>query len=73
MASEFTEQELRIIEQIGKGRSAKQIADKLGVKEDTVRDHVDTLKQRLGAASQEELPARFAQVTGWANQPTRYA
>jgi len=69
----FTKRELAIIDALGQNRSAKQIAEKAGAKEETVREQVAELKEKLNASSQEEIPARFADVTGWANRPKDYA
>jgi DNA-binding NarL/FixJ family response regulator len=72
MRMTFTKRDLEIIEQVGKGRSLKQIAEKAGAKEETVRDQADQLKAKLTAGTIDEIPGRFVEVTGWANPPTQY-
>ena len=69
----FSKRDLDLIDALAKGRSAKQIADKQNAKEETVRQHVDELKQLLGADTQEAIAERFVEVTGWSNPPRDYA
>jgi len=69
----FTKRELEIVEALGKGKSLKSIAEKAGAKDETVHEQADALKGKLGAATVEELPARFVEVTGWSNPPSGYA
>ena len=69
----FSRKELDLIDQLARGRSAKQVAEKSGAKEETVRGRVEELKAKLGAETQEQISARFVEVTGWENPPRDYA
>ena len=69
----FDKRELDLIDQLGQGRSAKVIAEKSSAKEETIRERVETLKAKLNAETQEQIAARFTEVTGWSNRPKDYA
>jgi DNA-binding CsgD family transcriptional regulator len=69
----FTQTELRIIDALAAGKSAKRLVDDLKLSEEKIQETVDDLKGRLGAVHQADIPERFIAVTGWANRPKDYS
>lgn len=50
-APELTERELSVLECVAAGQANKEIADKLGISEGTVKSHVNSIMQKLGSLS----------------------
>jgi GAF domain-containing protein len=57
-APDLTRRQLEVLNLLGEGRSAKQIARELYRSEDTVRNHIRAIKHALDARSQLEAVAR---------------
>lgn len=53
-ADRLTERQLDVLQQLQHGRANKEIADRLGISEGTVKTHVNTLMEKLGARSRTE-------------------
>jgi two-component system, NarL family, response regulator len=53
-APELTDRELVILRCVASGRANKEIADKLGISEGTVKSHVNKIMQKLGALSRTD-------------------
>lgn len=68
----FSERDVRIVQAISDGDSAAEIAKSHSMKVETAREQIEDLKTRLFASTMEEIPARFRDVTGWANDPKDY-
>jgi DNA-binding NarL/FixJ family response regulator len=56
----LTERQLEVLREVGRGLSNRAIADKLGVSERTVRDHLGIVFVRLGAANRAEAVVQAA-------------
>ena len=56
-AKQLTAHQSQILQVIAKGLSNKEIADKLGIRGDTVQDQVKVILQKLGAANRAEAVA----------------
>ena len=53
----LSDREKDVLVQLVKGLSNKEIADKLGIRGDTVQDQVKVILQKLGAANRAEAVA----------------
>ncbi|MFZ6053353.1 response regulator transcription factor [Halocola ammonii] len=54
-SNEFSDRELEIIERLSKGETAKEIAERLEVKENTVRTHRQRILEKSGCRNTAEL------------------
>jgi len=57
-ANSLTDRQHQVLERLATGQTLAEIGFKLGIRERSVRHHVDALKRRLGAVSLSELVAR---------------
>lgn len=57
LTSEVTPRELEILTLITRGRANKEIAAELGIAEDTVKQHVSRILQKLGASDRAQATA----------------
>ena len=66
-AEELTPSELRVVELIGEGMSNRQIADRLGVVEKTVKNHITSVLAKMGLQRRTQVVAWWASRsrTGW--------
>jgi DNA-binding CsgD family transcriptional regulator len=53
-----------VLVQVAMGRSAREIADALGITPRTVRAHTDALRFKLGARRARDLPLAYRVATG---------
>lgn len=51
----LTEAEMRILDQVARGRSARYIAEDLGISFNTVRTHIRHIYEKLSIHSKQEL------------------
>jgi DNA-binding NarL/FixJ family response regulator len=58
--SALTARQLEVLREVGKGRSNRQIATRLGVGERTVKDHLSIVFIRLGVGTRAEAVAQAA-------------
>lgn len=59
---EFTPRQLEVLELLARGRSVKEIGQELYLSQATVRNHVRSLLQVLGAQSQLEAVAKARDI-----------
>ncbi|MDH5540493.1 MAG: response regulator transcription factor [Rhizobacter sp.] len=57
-ASRLTDRQMEVLQLVGRGRSNREIAARLGVGERTVKDHLSLIFVRLGAANRAEAVAQ---------------
>ena len=62
LLAQLSPQQLRVLRLLATGRRVHEVARMLGVAEGTVRSHVKTLRQRIGARTQLEAVAILRQV-----------
>jgi DNA-binding NarL/FixJ family response regulator len=62
----LSDRELEVFEQIGRGKTLHDIADRLGISVKTIETHRENIKKKLGLGSAAEL-ARFA--VAWVENP----
>jgi putative nucleotidyltransferase with HDIG domain len=60
----LTRQELRVLQQLGKGRVYKEIAHELGLSPSTIRTHLHNIYRKLGVANRAQA-VLFATGRGW--------
>jgi DNA-binding NarL/FixJ family response regulator len=60
LIEDLTPRELEVLQVLAEGRSNKEIAQRLGVSEHTVKFHVDAILGKLGAHTRTEAVARAA-------------
>jgi HD-like signal output (HDOD) protein/DNA-binding CsgD family transcriptional regulator len=60
----LTGQELRVLQQLGKGRVYKEIAHELGLSPSTIRTHLHNIYRKLGVANRAQA-VLFATGRGW--------
>jgi two-component system, NarL family, response regulator len=53
-APQLTERELSVLRRVAAGQANKEIAATLGISEDTVKSHVNSIMQKLGALSRTD-------------------
>ena len=67
----LTPSELRVIELIGEGLSNREIAERLGVVEKTVKNHITSLLSKMGLQRRTQVAAWVAsrKHAGWRTEP----
>lgn len=67
---DLTPSERRVLELIGDGLSNREIGDKLGVAEKTVKNHITSLLSKMGMKRRTQVAAWVAgqRAAGWRNQ-----
>jgi DNA-binding NarL/FixJ family response regulator len=67
----LTPSELKVIELIGEGLSNREIAERLGVVEKTVKNHITSLLAKMGLQRRTQVAAWVAsrKHTGWRAEP----
>ena len=60
----LTRQELRVLQQLGKGCVYKKIAQELGISPSTVRTHLHNIYGKLGVADRAQA-VLYATACGW--------
>lgn len=67
---DLTPSERRVLELIGDGLSNREIGDKLGVAEKTVKNHITSLLAKMGMKRRTQVAAWVAgqRAAGWRNQ-----
>jgi len=68
----FEQSELRLIDALANGKSAKKISTDSNISEETLGERLDALKVKVGASTQAEIHDRFVALTGWTNPPKDY-
>ena len=58
VSTEFTDREIDILKELVSGASNAEIAEKLGLKESTVKMHVKNMLQKTGYRSRLELAVK---------------
>jgi len=58
VSTEFTERETEVLRELTDGRSNKEIADKLGISERTVKMHITNMIEKTGFRSRLELAVK---------------
>ena len=66
----LTPSERKVLELIGDGLSNREIGDKLGVAEKTVKNHITSLLSKMGMKRRTQVAAWVAgqRASGWRNQ-----
>jgi DNA-binding NarL/FixJ family response regulator len=69
----LTPSELRVIDLIGEGLSNREIAERLGVVEKTVKNHITSLLAKMGLQRRTQVAAWVAsrKHAGWRSEPGR--
>ncbi|MCL2463835.1 MAG: response regulator transcription factor, partial [Micrococcales bacterium] len=69
----LTPSELRVLDLIGEGLSNRQIADRLGVAEKTIKNHITSLLAKMGLQRRTQVAAWVAarKHSGWRAEPGR--
>ena len=62
LSTEFTEREIEILKELVTGASNAEIADKLGLKEGTVKMHIKNMLQKTGFKSRLKLAVQVSQM-----------
>ena len=70
MRERMTERELDVLSRMAAGLSNREIASDLGIEYTTVRSHVQTVLEKLGARSRFDAVAR-AYRSGFIREPRR--
>jgi DNA-binding NarL/FixJ family response regulator len=67
----LTPSELRVLDLIGEGLSNRQIADRLGVAEKTIKNHITSLLAKMGLQRRTQVAAWVAarKHSGWRAEP----
>lgn len=67
----LTPSELRVLDLIGEGLSNREIADRLGVAEKTVKNHITSLLAKMGLQRRTQVAAWVAsrKHAGWRSEP----
>jgi len=68
---DLTPSELRVIELIGEGMSNREIAERLGVVEKTVKNHITAILAKMGLRRRTQVTAWVAsrKHSGWRSEP----
>src|SRR5699024_6033268 len=69
--AELTKSELRVLDLIGEGLSNREIAERLGVAEKTVKNHVTSLLAKMGLQRRTQVAACVASNRGGRWRPHR--
>lgn len=56
---DLTERELKILEILSQGKSNKEIADSLGISENTVEQHLKNIYEKLNVQNRTEAAVLF--------------
>ena len=66
-----TPSELRVLDLIGDGLSNREIADRLGVAEKTIKNHITSLLAKMGLQRRTQVAAWVAarKHSGWRAEP----
>lgn len=69
--ADLTPSERKVLELIGDGLSNREIGDRLGVAEKTVKNHITSLLSKMGLQRRTQVAAWVAgqRAAGWRNQP----
>jgi two-component system, NarL family, nitrate/nitrite response regulator NarL len=62
MAEPFTARELEVVQLLAAGLTNKEIAQRLGITEHTVKFHVNAILGKLGAATRTEAVVQAARL-----------
>ncbi len=63
-AGKITRREWMVLELLGEHLTDAQIAEQLGIKEETVRHHTASMRAKLGLATRHELYAWYIEFKG---------
>lgn len=71
LTKELTPSEARIVDLIGEGLSNREIADRLGVVEKTVKNHITAVLAKMGLQRRTQVAAWVAsrKHSGWRSEP----
>jgi DNA-binding NarL/FixJ family response regulator len=71
LTAELTPSELRIVDLIGDGLSNREIADRLGIVEKTVKNHITAILAKMGLQRRTQVAAWVAsrKHSGWRGEP----
>ena len=66
----LTKSEVRIVELIGEGLANREIAQRVGVAEKTVKNHITSLLSKMGMQRRTQVAAWVAgqRASGWRHQ-----
>ena len=70
---DLTPSELRVVDLIGEGLSNREIAERLGIAEKTVKNHITSLLSKMGLQRRTQVAAWVAarKTQAWAQDPGR--
>ena len=71
LTRELTPSELRVVDLIGEGLSNREIAERLGVVEKTVKNHITSVLAKMGLQRRTQVAAWVAtrKHSGWRSEP----